>query len=122
MPNTPGGFPYPDPTARPDVPADIEALARQVDARLGNLRILAGTVNVTATASSVTGAATVNFPADSFASTPRVVCQVTGSTLWTAVMGAAGSAGSFAVQAREITGATGNLTLNVNWVAIGVAP
>lgn len=113
MPTTAKGYPYPADTAVPDVPADIQALADEVNSRLPK-RMKSGSVTVTITAST-TGS--VNVTGLGFEAAPTAV-QLTPANNAYNLSATALAAGGFTINARHIDGTSTSTTFTAYWTAI----
>lgn len=74
-----------------------------------------GQVNVSVSA-SITGTASVSFPAGRFTVTPLVMCQARATTVWMAMPSGESTSG-FTATARNIAGSSGTATVSVTWRA-----
>lgn len=110
------GLPYPASTDTPDVPRDIGALADALDGGVVK-RIWAGSVSVTATASS-TGTAPVTFPAGLFTTPPKVLVQTQATAVWVGIVSSSVTTTGCTVGILHNTGASATATVTVNVLAV----
>jgi len=114
MPKTPRGFSFPAPTARPNVPADLEALALDVDSM--TRRTVSGSLAL-ALSGTNTAALTVPVP-------PAVQAWPSGYIVTAIARQTSGNyvaaitqrdATEWRVRVSHLTGANATLTVNVDY-------
>jgi len=112
MPATPRGLPYPADDARPDVPADIRALAEWLDERIGIVATGAAAINVPDNAGVYDVA--VTFPAGRFTATPRISLAWSSNRVAVSIAGV--TVNGMTLSARMLSGVSAT-AVTVHWTA-----
>jgi hypothetical protein len=119
MPDTPGGFPYPAPTDRPDVPRDVQALAEAVDGRLGSLRFRLFGINIAVNNSATGTQQTINYADLGLVSNARVFIQPVGTTGYIGVSPSTPGLVSAVINVRHVDNTVGTTSIPVHVLVMG---
>jgi hypothetical protein len=119
MPETPGGFPFPAGSDRPDVVRDIRALAEEVDVRLGSQRIWATNISIVVNNSTMGTAQTINYAAAGFTSNPRIMIQPVGTSGYIGISPSTPGLQTASINVRHVDGTVGSTNIPVHVLVIG---